>query len=207
MPKGPEKMTNKFELVDRFPELVKLKGVVENNAWHDYDDVLKHTEVMKNVKSIIQRDNLEVYFNQPVGGEFTRGETLVMAAAFHDIAKPETIEINGTVTSCPNHELIGAGQTEEILKSKFDNNVVNRVVSIIQNHGVPIGIFSPEKSEDQFKQELYKLKQEKGDIFVDLMVLVIADTKSSQLNKKNPEEFNFRISLGNKVLNELSLEN
>lgn len=61
--------------------------------------------------------------------------TLALAALFHDIGKPDTLgEKNGQPTFY-GHDEVGAKKTEEILRDlRFPNDVVERVVFLVENH-------------------------------------------------------------------------
>lgn len=98
-----------------FPEIYKMKGVMQNNPFHCFD-VYDHTlEVLKNTESdLIMR----------------------LSALFHDVGKPPTISTdeNG-VNHFYNHTPKSAEITSRILKAlKYDNHTHDSVVCIVKYH-------------------------------------------------------------------------
>lgn len=208
-------------VITSFPELQKLKGTVENNAWHDNDNVFTHTVAVFNktlealsfsfIGNGERRRQLQNYFHQPVArlpyiyGSFftTKGDVLLFATAFHDIAKPQTFTINSDgKTACPNHEALGADISKEILiRNGFQKEVVQRAAAIIVNHAKPHMILNPAFTEEKRAEELAKFREEHPDIYLDLLIHAMADTQGSQLAEKNPEEYAFRIGEYHRLIN------
>lgn len=56
----------------------------------------------------------------------------------------------------------------------------------------------PEENPEKKTEEL---KERHSDIFLEIILLSIADMLASQLKGNNPEEFNFRIGFLNKTIN------
>lgn len=184
------------DLIREFPEVKQLEGLIENNIWHENDDVLGHTfRVYRNTIKILEfetitspkaKNALKQYFAKKLSVDITRLDTLILASIFHDIAKFKTFATDKIGnTFCQNHESIGSGIAKEILlKHGYGKKIINRVAKIIANHGVPHEIISSDKTDYKINKELIRLKKTHEDIFLDLIIHAQADMDASQLVKK-----------------------
>lgn len=201
-------------LVNQFPELqgpeLRLKETIENNDWHDNDSVYDHTisvfgNLLRDLEfSFISNESVRLHLNEQLNstvGKTSRREILLMAAIFHDIAKAETIIKNENgLDACPNHEAKSAERARQILTDhNFDEADISRICAIVAYHAIPHGITNPDlKDEDRKKihtiaKNLKPNQEDQGDIFLELMLLGLADTQGSQLQDKNAEEFDERV--------------
>jgi hypothetical protein len=189
---------NEFE--NSIPEFYELRNIVENNDWHDNDPVFNHVlfvseklgEVLENVK-----DEISTYLGQKITN-YTRKDILFLASLFHDIAKKETIVKDNDVTTCQNHEEVGSIKVKKIL-DRFDLSEKEKavVVKIVKNHGVihhmlDSTILDPKGTNPD--EEYQKFKSNYPEIFLELILLAMADTLGSQLVDNKPDEFNVRMS-------------
>jgi len=224
-----EKIKNrKFEKL--IPEFYKLKGVVENNPWHNKEPVFNHTlSVLGNLGKIISNSNKGVKKAlAKIVDINSRRNLLNLAALLHDIGKAETItDLGNEVRLCPGHERKGAKKIEKILKRFNLSQKESKIIrDIIGNHGVMHDIIglgykdfqknagkehnlthSLTKLENKNFQEEYKnLKNKFSDIYLELILLAFADTITSYLKKTEPAEFRHRINFYKKELKEFSLD-
>jgi len=194
------------ELKQILPELYELNSVVENNPWHDHDSVFSHTlKVLKQLEKLLKHADKKVsgYLSLKIDGN-TRRQILFLATAFHDIAKPETFEEKDGVTNCPYHEEVGVKKVGPIL-DRFDLSEKEKIniKKIIKYHGQIHGILSLEK--DQLEIQLNEFRKKCTDIFIEQILLAMADTAGSQLNELIPDEFSFRINYYQQILDEIYL--
>lgn len=195
----------KGDFMDLIPEFYELRDVIENNVWHNNDSVFNHTlnvlekleELLKNVKGKIAN-----YLNQKIKN-YTRKDLLFLATLFHDIAKKETIEIKGEFTFIPEHkhERQGAIKVKSILpRFELSEDEKDLIVQIIGYHGVVHLIIEP--NNNKLDEEFAEFKTSYSNIFLELILLAMADTLGSQLIDNKPDEFDFRMNFYKKVLEE-----
>jgi len=189
-------------LQKELPEFFKLKRFVENdNYWHNNDSVFDHTlRVLEELEKLLKTTNNKInfYLNQKVDN-YTRKDLLFLGALFHDIGKSDSFVKSGDFTSCLKHEELGSKKVKPIL-DRFDlsDREKNIVIKIIKYHGKLSDIARP--GSDSLEEEYEKFKSEYSSIFVELILLTMADTLGSQLKNNRPEEFNFRINFYKKII-------
>lgn len=197
-----------MSFLDQFPELqdpsLRLRETVENNGWHNRDTVYRHTlSVFRNLVhdlelGFVADESVRVRLNEQLDsrvGRISRRDTLLVAALFHDIAKPDTIvkSENGQ-DACPDHEARSSGKARKILTGHgFDEADIDRICEIVAYHSFPHGITNPGFSVEARQKLQAKAEEDHGDIFPELMLLGLADTQGSQLRDNNPAEFAHRI--------------
>ncbi|MDI6603294.1 MAG: HD domain-containing protein [Patescibacteria group bacterium] len=187
------------------PELYELEEVIENNLWHNNDSVLNHSiSVSIELKELFKKLNKRVrlYLNRKMDSH-SRKELLFLAAIFHDIGKRETFKKEKDITQSLGHEEIGAVKLKKILP-RFNLSEKERefVVKIVKNHSFFHEILNYPEENPEKKTEAFKKKH--PDVFLELILLTIADMYDmygSQLKLNKPEEFNFRMSFFNKIIN------
>lgn len=104
------------------PELVETVGL-EQNKYH-FGDVFEHTMML-----------LHYYHNQMRGSKGKADLTTVLALLLHDIGKIKTKTIKDGKIHFYDHEFVGAGMVEPILRNlKFDNDTINEVKFLVKNH-------------------------------------------------------------------------
>lgn len=190
---------NKF--VNDLPEFYELKNVIENNSWHNNDSVFNHTlAVLEKLEDLFKKANNRInsYLNQIVDRN-TKKQLLFLGAIFHDIAKKETIVKNVNLTSCPKHEELGSVKVKNIL-DRIDLSETEKdiVVEIIKHHGSIHIILDPKN--DKLEEQYRNFKSNNPNIFLELILLAMADTLGSQLKDNSPDEFNFRMNFYNKII-------
>jgi predicted house-cleaning noncanonical NTP pyrophosphatase (MazG superfamily) len=72
------------------------------------------------------------------------------------------------------------------------------IPEIIRYHGNLHAMVEPDN--ENLNKEFDKFKRERKNIILDLILLTLADTLGSQLNKNFPERFKFKTDFYNKIL-------
>jgi predicted kinase len=136
-----EKESHNFDLLN------KLEGTEQDPEWHSEGNVFIHTqmvidETIKLFSDFILSDD-EKYF-------------LVMAAIFHDIAKPITTkrrEINGVErVVAPKHEYFGMSYLFYRFDNKMTENERTHILNLIGYHQVPKLLVIKNKNEWHYRQ-------------------------------------------------------
>ncbi len=197
-----EKLRNN-QFQEELSEFFELKNYVENNGWHNNDSVFNHTlTVLEELEKLLKTINNKInsYLNQKVDN-YTRKDLLFLGTLFHDIAKSDSFVESDESTSCLKHEELGGEKVKSIL-NRFDlsNREKDIVIRIVKYHGEIHVILEPKN--DKLEEQYQKFKSECHDIFMELILLAMADTLGSQLKDNNPEEFNFRIDFYKKIIND-----
>ncbi len=182
---------NQFQ--KELPEVYDLKNVIENAAWHNHESVFDHTlNVLETLQELLENINPQIYtyLNQKIDNH-TKREILFLGTLFHDIAKGEVLIENEGLTSCPGHEEMGSKKAKEIL-DRLDLSDLEKdlIVKIVKHHGEMHGILDPKN--DKREEQLSKLKTNHSDIYLELVLLAMADTLGSQLKINNPPKYQFR---------------
>ena len=196
-----EKIKNR-EFEKFIPELYELGEIIENNLWHNNDNVLTHTiSVLVELEQLFKglNERIRVYLDKKIN-TYSRKELLFLVALFHDIGKKETYKKENDTTKCPGHEEAGALKLKTIL-ARFDLSEHEKkfIIEIVRNHGIIHEILNypeenPEKKTEEFKEKNL-------DVFLEIILLAIADMLASQLKDNNPEDFKFRMDFLNKIIN------
>jgi len=209
------------------PELYGLKGIIENNPWHNKESVFDHTlTVFDNLEKVIRdsKEEIRCALNKIVDKN-SRKKLLYIAALIHDIGKGETITNLGSgVKGCPGHEKKGAQRARNILKRFNLSQGESKIVTdIVGNHGVMhdiVGLgykgFKKSAGKDHnlthavvglenknFQKEYKNLKKKFSNIYMELILLTFADTAVSYLKKTDPAEFRHRINFYKRELKNL----
>ena len=197
-----EKLRNN-QFQKKLPEFFELKNYIENNSWHNNDSVFSHTlTVLDKLEKLLKSINNKInpHLNQKVDNNI-RNNLLFLGTLFHDIAKSDSFVKSNDSTSCPEHEELGGKKVKSIL-DRFDllDREKDIVVKIVKYHGEIHIILDPRNNK--LEKQYQKFKSERHDIFMELILLAMADTLGSQLKDNNPEEFNFRIDFYNKIIDE-----
>lgn len=111
------------------PEMHKLKGVPQDPRWHPEGDVWIHTKMVLDEAVRISKDLPE-----------DDRISVVYAALLHDIAKPQTTEIqpDGRITA-HGHEAAGGPVSRKILLDQLnmDHDSAAKMVKLVENHLAP----------------------------------------------------------------------
>lgn len=125
-----------IEKIIQNPLFLRLKSVVENNAWHDHEDVYTHSVKTKDkaqeeiTGDFITNPEAKKLFQQFVNEDFhgmKRADTMILIALIHDIGKILYVKENNEVrsikvtdkegvTSLPGHEYWGSTIVSQVLQ-------------------------------------------------------------------------------------------
>lgn len=184
------------------PELHELKGVRQSEP--HYLDVYQHTmkaiqkldhilEVLgENVDSergaaenlvdgllVLHLGRFRQQFAQHLETEFTPERRLrpllFFATLYHDIGKPQTLEIDASGRRrFFGHDQAGAEVTLARAKSfRLSNREVNRVGNIVRNHMRPLMLTNNETTPS--RRAVYRFFKEDGEAGVDICLITLAD--------------------------------
>lgn len=190
---------NQFQ--NELREVYELKDVIENAAWHNHESVYKHTiNVLETLEELFEHINpkIDTYLDQKIDNH-TKRDMLFLGTLYHDIAKGDVlVEIDG-VTSCPGHEELGFEKVKDIL-NRFDLSTQEKdiVANIVKYHGEMHAIIDPKN--DKLDEQVDKFKLGHPDIYMELILLAMADTLGSQLKSNNPAEYKFRMDQYQRII-------
>ncbi|NTW89533.1 MAG: HD domain-containing protein [Candidatus Moranbacteria bacterium] len=177
------------------PEVYALKEVVENSRrWHKNDSVFDHTlRAMDGLDDVLEKagETVHTYLGQVVG-RYSRKDLLYLALLFHDLGKKDTLCVVDGFTNAPDHESVGAKQAVPILaRLGLTEDERDHVVALIQNHGATFSIVDP--GNDRLEEQIAEIREQYGDVFVEIILLSMADALGSQIGETDPAEFAFRM--------------
>jgi len=127
-----------------FPELTTLKGITQNEFHHldVFNHVLASVEALERIVMDPEEyfpgrgASLTELLDRPVAGDAGRRLVLVLAALFHDVAKPNCrfTDHDGLVRFF-EHDRLGAELTAVILaRFRISNDAVETVVRLVRRH-------------------------------------------------------------------------
>ncbi len=131
---------------------------------------------------------------------FPRSICYYFAALFHDISKNDTFAYKRWFwTCCPGHEQEWALKIIPIL-NRFDLSEVEKqlIILLIKFHWEIHYILDSDNVSIKRDILLYRRKHEK--IYIELIVLALADTLASDLDTYDKDNFNFRLDFYKKEI-------
>lgn len=198
------------------PEYYALETVVENNPWHDRQNVLDHViKVYAALEQLLefgecadlQKTFLFKYFSHAVGNH-SRKEIVCAATLLHDIAKSDTLVTTADDSSyCPGHELIGASRVHKFSKRlMLDAVAADYVERIVRYHGFISEILNYILMYGN-KQKYFELFSETvGDVALELVLHMQADIHGCDLERLDKTGFDQRTELLHWMLDQLILK-
>lgn len=142
-----EKFAFHFETdVQLFPELLALRGVMQNPRWHGEGDVFVHTGMVCTALC-----GLEEWQRLTEDDR----ETLYLAALFHDIGKKICTKEEDGILVSPNHAIKGATIFRELFYRKYAAEFAisfekrEKIAALIRYHGLPL-LFMEKRSVDRY---------------------------------------------------------
>ena len=186
-------------LQDIFPSLVKLAGLRQGQH-HKYDafehslKVLDGVERITSHQSILEKDDMRFLgYLKPRDYE-KKVKLLKIAALFHDIGKPETMQAINNDISFYHH----ADRSAELFTSEVANFLlstskdIEKVALIIKEHMRLINsLQNYEQNKGQDMKSSFDRKGELKDIHYELMVLYIADMYATGFKHETKKALNF----------------
>ncbi|MGA2968048.1 MAG: HD domain-containing protein [Candidatus Levyibacteriota bacterium] len=143
------------EQIKNNPLFLELKGVIENNAYHDnesdYDHLIKTYEIAKEqikgnfIKNPQAKKLFLEFTNTPLDG-LTNGDVMLLTALVHDIGKilyykegkigkPLRHVTKTGHVNMPGHEYWGSTIIPELLKNTgLSEKIIERIVTVVRLH-------------------------------------------------------------------------
>jgi len=187
-PMGTVTSDELYELLDRYPEMRRARGVTQDGTGHRFD-VLQHSlEVLRFVRHFIRQADKH-YFQQTVGaGRHTRGELVELAAFLHDVGKPETREvISGGRATFHGHDKAGARMVPDILlREDYTLAERNYVANLVLLHLRPAYLIDLPGGPSP--HALRRLAHAAGRDLIDLMTLALGDFYGKRGDEREDHE-------------------
>ena len=188
------------------PQLEEGRGL-EQTPYH-HKDVLGHTlEVVRGVFEI-RADPAEVFrrsggrigeeLSEPLADELTRGEALVFAALFHDMAKPDTFAVTpeGRATFF-QHDIRGAQMAGEWCLRYRTSTRFREVVCLCVRRHLALG-FQVHRQPLSLRQ-IDKYLRSTAPAEVELMVLSVADRLATNGPRTTPPQIQRHLAVAREV--------
>lgn len=199
--------------IDVFPEYYYLEKTIENNLWHNNQNVLDHViSVFAELENILkfknlnsaQKSLLKKYLSDKIEKR-SRKEILIVSTLLHDIAKTDTlVKLPDGTAYCPGHDLLGAKKVN-LFSDRFDLGKKDEkyVERIIKYHYYISEILNSIINEGNKEKYLKIFRDTVGDIAIELVLLMQADLLGSDLSKNDKKGFDDRVTLLEWVLNSM----
>lgn len=182
-----------------------LENIVENNKWHDNENVLIHThKVYENMKKIFKnnKNKLSKYLSQKIGN-YSKQELLLVASILHDIGKSKSFFINKNITNCHGHEKESAKYSYDILQHfMYSNQEIKYIQNIIRNHS-EINRILNKSNTIFFSLNFCKFKIIRKKILLELCLHTLADIIDGSYKKNETNDYKKRILFIKKIINKL----
>lgn len=128
------------------------------------------------------RKKLAAHFSVPTNPDRSRRDLMMLAALYHDVAKPRTASVKaGGITRFPGHEEVGAALVPELVgKLALANAELDRVARIIVGHhrfGALVAAYQ-RTGVLPSRRDIYRFFLDSGDVAVDLVILALADIRA-----------------------------
>ena len=172
------------------PELKQARGVEQPHihVWDVFDHSL---QTIKAVEFILREngadfagaevldmvpwtEGLQEHFNQVTGSGSTQRSLLKLAALLHDIAKPQTREIDETGRArFLGHPLVGADMVASIMERlRFSSREIKLVALLVKYHLRPTQMTHEDLPS---RRAIYRYFRDTGEIGIDILYLSLAD--------------------------------
>jgi len=183
-------MDEYIEKIQKHPLFLRLKDVVENNAWHDHEDVFTHSVKTKDIAlreinsdfitNTEAKEKFLRFINEYING-FKRADLLILIALLHDIGKIlsikkgeslRSIEVTDDkgITSPPGHEYWGSTIVHGILKDlSLDDEVAAYITKGIKVHDAFQGEYFPSKKDWPKEKLINDIKSRAEGLYIESM--------------------------------------
>lgn len=118
-------------------------------------------------------DALAQHLGEPLGDSATRREAIKLAALFHDVAKPETLSVEGGRTRFLGHDALGAGRAVAIAERlRLSGRMTSVLERLVRHHLRPMHLA---QSGGVSRRARFRFFRDLGDDARDLLLLALAD--------------------------------
>lgn len=156
---GKDGITPDWDFILSIPQFAAMKGSDHSTIYHMEGDVFEHTKlVVENALSLVKcNETYNDLYGITITNEWRR-QALLMAALFHDIAKPvvTTFDIQKNDFTSPYHGEEGAKIARMVLMDLDYNDAEQRelIVSMVRTHMMFFHIL--EKDDANIRRKLFK---------------------------------------------------
>ncbi len=187
--RGQLEVLDRLDLLGRIiPELALTKGVEQPRAYH-YWDVWNHLLHTVESAELVTRGHQHsaiyslspwtaetaAHFEGEAGDGYSRRTILKLAALLHDIAKPQTKQLDdaGRIRFFGHSEL-GAGMAQERLTQlRLSSRSVAMVGGMVEHHLRPAQLRQGDKMPS--RRAIYRYFRDAGAVAIDTIYLALAD--------------------------------
>lgn len=178
------------------PLFLRLKDVVENNDWHDHEDMYAHCTKTKDIAvreikadfitNPLAKEKFMAFINEDFRG-YKRADLMILIALLHDIGKIlsvkegnqikplEVVDANG-VTYPPGHEYWGSTIVSKVLEcSGLSNEVVAYIAQGVKVHNAFQGDYFPSKKDWPFEKLMNDIKAWAEGMYIESMFNNLCD--------------------------------
>ncbi len=164
-----------------FPEIKKMRGIGRGpyhhlDVWQHTLETIRQLELL--IKELKRNSQIQVYLNEIISPERTRGALLKLGAFLHDIGKPSALRYEDGKTKFHGHENIGLNMTKEICRRiKLSNNEINSLKTIVLCHlrpGYLAGI------KELTLRAKFRYFRDTGKEALSVLLLSIADQRATK---------------------------
>jgi poly(A) polymerase len=118
-------------------------------------------------------EELAAHLAQPLGGGFTRGQIVKLAALLHDVAKPETCRRVGGAIRFFEHDVRGADRARAIgERLRLPSAATATLAALVRHHLRPMHLAGAGEVTDRARYRLYR---DLGPDTRDLLLLALVD--------------------------------
>ena len=179
-----------IEKIIRNPLFLRLKNVVENNAWHDHEDVYSHSVKTKDIArreisgDFITNPQAKKLFQQFTNEDFNgmkRADIMILIALTHDIGKilyvkegssVRSIEVTDKegITSPPGHEDCGYTIVSKVLKGlSLNDEIVSYISKGVKVHDGFQGDYLPSRKDWPMEKLINDIKSRAEGLYIESM--------------------------------------
>lgn len=178
------------------PLFLKLKGVVENNEWHDHEDMYTHSTKTKDlalkmisadfISNPTAKEKFISFINEDLHG-FKRADLMILIALLHDVGKilsfkeggqikPLEVTDSNGITSPPGHEYWGSTIVDQVLKDlNLNQEAVNYIAKGVKLHGAFQAEYLPLKKDWPMDKLLNDIKSKAEGMHIESMFNNLCD--------------------------------
>lgn len=208
-----ERAVNGMELIDALavmpallPELAALRGV-EQSPYHHLD-VYEHTLAVLAETVELERDPerfmgaeaeaVSEFLSRPLANELTRWQALRFGALLHDIAKPQTREVNpqGRITFM-GHDAAGGTTAASMLTRLRASDRLAAHIAALARHHLRLGFLVHQMPLS--RRAVYRYLRECDPVQVDVTVLSVADRLATR-GARSEEAIRKHLALADQLL-------